>query len=184
MYQEYIFTSERLGFRNWTDDDILLMSAINADPEVMEFFPSVVTSEQTAAFIQRMKDMFATNGYCYFAVDRLEDNTFIGFIGLCHQDYEAPFTPCVDIGWRLNKKSWLKGFATEGAKRCLQYAFEDLLLNNIKSIAPAINAKSIHVMQKLGMQKQLDFIHPKLKDNKRLKHCVCYEINNKNIQVK
>jgi RimJ/RimL family protein N-acetyltransferase len=153
-----------------------LMAAINADADVMEFFPAIATPEQTQEFIERMQNMLATKGYCYFAVDRLEDGIFIGFIGLGYQDYDASFTPCTDIGWRLNKNFWHLGYATEGAERCLQYAFEDLNLNNIKAIAPQINKKSIYVMQKIGMKKQLDFIHPKLLDDERLKHCVCYEI--------
>lgn len=177
MTADYIFTSQRLGFRNWTEADIPLMAAISADIDVMEFFPAVATSEQTAAFIERMKIMFTESGYCYFAVDRLEDNTLIGFIGLCYQDYDAPFTPCIDIGWRLGKDFWNKGYATEGAQRCLQYAFQDLKLKNIKAAAPAINTKSIGVMKKIGMRKQLDFIHPRLLDNERLKHCVCYEMD-------
>jgi len=173
----YLFTSERLGFRNWTDDDIPLMAAINADPAVMEFFPSVLTTEQTTAFVQRMKNMLAEKGYCYFAVDRLEDGAFIGFTGLFYQDYDAPFTPCTDIGWRLDKQYWNKGYATEGAERCLQYAFQDLRLKNIKATAPRINVRSVNVMEKIGMKKQLDFIHPRLHDNERLKNCVCYEIS-------
>jgi len=177
---KYLFTSDRLGFRNWTDNDIPLMAAMNTDPEVMEFFPSIVTPEQTAAFVKRMKNMFSERGYCYFAVDKLDEDCFIGFIGLAYQDYDAAFTPCTDIGWRLDKKYWNKGYATEGAERCLRYAFQDLKLKNIKATAPQININSINVMRKIGMKKQLDFIHPKLKDNERLKHCVCYGISNKN----
>ncbi|KAA5537530.1 GNAT family N-acetyltransferase [Taibaiella lutea] len=176
MYNHYIFTSQRLGFRNWANNDVPLMTVINADIDVMEFFPATVTRVQTEQFIERMQDMFATKGYCYFAVDRLEDGAFIGFIGLGYQDYDAPFTPCTDIGWRLDKNFWNQGYATEGAERCLEYAFEDLKLQNIKAIAPEINTRSINIMQKIGMKKQSDFLHPKLADDERLKHCVCYEI--------
>jgi RimJ/RimL family protein N-acetyltransferase/2-polyprenyl-3-methyl-5-hydroxy-6-metoxy-1,4-benzoquinol methylase len=174
---KYLFKSARLGFRNWIDSDIPLMTKISADPQVMKNFPSVATPTQTAEFIQRMQIMFAENGFCYFAVDSLDDNSFIGFIGLSHQDYDVEFTPCIDIGWRLSQKYWGKGFATEGAKRCLEYAFEDLGIENIKSTAPLVNLVSIKVMEKIGMKKQIQFKHPKLLDIERLVNCVCYQIS-------
>ena len=95
---KYLFTSERLGFRNWNDSDIEKMAAINNDPDVMEFFPATATYSQTADFIVRMKTMFTEKKYCYFAVDELSSGNFCGFIGLCDQNYEASFTPCTDIG--------------------------------------------------------------------------------------
>ncbi|PCJ00831.1 MAG: hypothetical protein COB15_01805 [Flavobacteriales bacterium] len=173
----YLFKSERLGFRNWVDSDISLMTDISGDAEVMKYFPAVATPQQTAEFIVRMQVMFTENGFCYFAVDELSNNQFIGFIGLSHQDYDVEFAPFIDIGWRLDKNCWGKGFATEGAKRCLEYAFNDLGLTNIKSTAPLINTNSIKIMEKIGMTKQLEFQHPKLLGNKRLENCVCYEFN-------
>ena len=181
MIKDYVFKSERLGFRNWIDSDIPLMIAISGDADVMKNFPAVATPKQTTVFIERMQVMFSEKGYCYFAVDNLKDNSLIGFIGLCDQDYDVEFAPCIDIGWRLAKKYWGKGFATEGAKRCLEYAFEDLSLDNIKSTAPLVNTGSISVMEKIGMTKQLQFKHPKLLANERLVNCVCYEIRNSNI---
>lgn len=172
----YLFTSSRLGFRNWQDDDMATMAAINSDNEVMKYFPATLTSEETFAFVTRMKIMFGKKGYCYFAVDQLADEKLIGFIGLCDQTYEADFTPCVDIGWRLDKKFWNKGYATEGAKRCISYGFVELGLQTVIATAPVINAKSIHVMDKLGMAKRSEFIHPKLSHDKRLERCVCYEL--------
>lgn len=172
----YLFTSERLGFRNWHDSDIDNMSAINNDPDVMEFFPARVTRDQTADFITRMETMIAEKKYCYFAVDELASGNFCGFIGLCDQNYEASFTPCTDIGWRLDKKYWNKGYATEGAKRCLDYGFRDIQLSNIKATSTLINVKSIRIMQKLGMKQQLFFNHPRLKGDTRLESCVLYEI--------
>ncbi|WP_196888636.1 GNAT family N-acetyltransferase [Aureivirga sp. CE67] len=176
---KYDFHSKRLGFRNWIDSDIKKMVEINSDSEVMRFFPATVTFEQTQNFIQRMQKMYKERNYCYFAVDELETGNFIGFIGLCYQDYEAEFTPCTDIGWRLDKKYWNKGYATEGAKRCLEYAFDVLELEKIISTAPMINKPSIAVMEKIGMQKILEFKHSKLKDFPKIENCVCYEINRK-----
>ncbi len=178
MNKQYLFKSARLGFRNWLDSDIPEMTEINSDADVMEFFPEKATLLQTEEFIGRMKKMYSEKGYCYFAADKLDDGSFIGFIGLCEQTYGLPFTPCVDIGWRLNKKFWNQGYAAEGAFRCLEYAFIEIKLKNIKSIAPVINLKSIKVMEKIGMKKYLEFKHPKLAGNKRLENCVCYQIEN------
>ena len=110
-----------------------------------------------------------------FAVDKLENGEFIGFIGLSEQTYEADFTPCIDIGWRIKRSEWNKGFATEGAKRCLDYALNDLKIKEIYSVAPKINTKSEHIMKKIGLKKQYEFEHPSLINNERLKICVLYK---------
>ena len=95
---------------------------------------------------------------------------FIGFIGLSEQTFEASFTPCVDIGWRLSKKEWNKGYATEGAKKCLDYAFNHLNIEKVNAMKrPKINLKSVQVMKKAGMQKISDFVHPLLIHDERLK---------------
>ena len=180
MSKEYLFQSERLGFRNWIDSDTPKMIDISSDPDVMEFFPSIATKIQTIEFINRMKLMYIEKGYCYFAVDQLKDESFIGFIGLCYQTYESQFTPSVDIGWRLNKKYWNNGLATEGAKKCLDYGFNKLGLKNIIATTPIINIKSIRVMEKIGMEKLTEFKHPRLKSNEKLENCVCYEITSSN----
>lgn len=99
----YTFKSERLGFRNWTEQDKIKMGLINSDPKVMEHFPTIPTQKKTDEFIDRMKAQFFENGFCYFAVDKLENNEFIGFIGIAKQTFKSDFTPCVDIGWRLAK---------------------------------------------------------------------------------
>lgn len=145
----------------------------------MEFFPEAQSLSETEAFIERMQLQFKEKGYCYFAVDDLERNLFIGFIGLSYQTYEATFTPCIDIGWRLSKDSWGKGLATEGAKKCLDYAFNELELNHIKAVCPIINKPSERVMEKIGMTKITTFNHSKLEDHPKLRECVLYEITRK-----
>ena len=178
MKSNYIFTSERLGFRNWVKGDYDKMIRISSDPDVMEHFPATATPEQTIAFIEKMKQLFEEKNYCYFATEEIESGDFVGFIGLAHKKFKADFTPCVDIGWRLAKKYWGKGYATEGAKRCLSYGFKEMNIDNIKSTAPLVNRKSIRVMEKIGMRKQMEFKHPLLLEYKRLVNCVCYEIDN------
>ena len=176
MKEEYLFKSERLGFRNWIASDIEKLAAINSNEEIMQFFPSLPNLDQTKEFVERMQQMYREKGYCYFAVDLLEDSSFIGFIGIAYKDFESEITPCIDIGWRLDNEYWNKGYATEGAKRCLKYGFEHLNIKKIKAIAPEINLRSIQVMENIGMKKKLEFKHPLLKGNKRLENCVCYEI--------
>jgi RimJ/RimL family protein N-acetyltransferase len=175
---KYLFTSNRLGFREWNSDDLPIMASINADPKVMEFFPSIQSVSQTEDFIKRNQRMFAENRFCYFAVELLETNELIGFIGLSQLTFESSFTPCVDIGWRIGFKYWNCGYATEGAKRCLQYAFEDLKLKEVFSVAPVINVKSIAIMHKIGMLERTHFEHPLLNSFDYLKKCALFFISN------
>lgn len=174
--KNYLFTSERLGFRNWVEGDIPVMADINSNPNVMEFFPSVQDFEQTQRFIKRMQSQFEEKSYCYFAADVLETGTFIGFIGLSDKNFESDFTPSVDIGWRLSEAHWKKGYATEGALACLNYGFENLKLEKIIATTPSINLKSEEVMKKIGMTKVKNFDHPLLLDDGRLRDCLLYEI--------
>lgn len=177
MSPSYIFTSQRLGFRTWLPEDIPDLAAINADPAVMEFFPSTQSLQQTENFINRMIKQYEEKHFCYFAVERLDTKEFIGFTGLMEPTYEADFTPCVDIGWRLAQKHWGNGFATEAAKRCLEYAFAVLELDYVVATCPQVNTPSEAVMKKIGMQKIRSFQHPLLTDNERLRECLLYRIN-------
>lgn len=173
--KNYLFTSERLGFRTWKTSDIDSLFEINSNTEVMRYFPSIQTREQTEDFILRMQQQFSENKFCYFAVELLKNSKFIGFIGLCKQTYKTDFNPSVDIGWRLHPKFWNKGYATEGANACLQYGFQQLKLNKIVSVAVKDNLPSISVMQKIGMQKVKEFKHPLLLDYPDYIDCVLFE---------
>ena len=172
----YLFTSQRLGFRPWTPDDLEEFAAMNADPAVMEYFPKPLSREESAEFLDRLFKHQAKHGYCYFAAEVLKSRELIGFIGLASQSYSAPFTPAIDIGWRLKRSAWGNGYATEGAKRCLQFAFEDLQLEKVVSTCPRKNHRSELVMQKIGMKKAGEFDHPNLQEYPVLQKCVWYEI--------
>ena len=174
MKKDYYFTSERLGFRNWKDSDVLSLYGINSDPEVMRYFPSTATKQQTADFIRRMQGMFDAKGYCYFAVEVLETGEFIGFIGLSDQDYNSHFTPCTDIGWRLSRKHWKKGYAVEGATAVLDFARTKTPLKTIYATAPKSNKNSIAVMERIGLVFKEEFEHPRLMDIEELRTCVLY----------
>lgn len=175
----YVFTSERLGFRNWVEDDVPKMTAVNTNPEVMRYFPALQGREQTLSFIERMQKQFEEKGFTYFAVEELASKEFIGFIGLSVPAFDADFTPCIDMGWRLDKKFWNNGYATEGAKRCIEYGFEVLEIDTLVAICPEVNKPSEAVMKKIGMTKKLTFSHPLLQDNEELRNCVLYQITNK-----
>jgi RimJ/RimL family protein N-acetyltransferase len=159
------------------------MSEICADKEVMEHFPSILSREQTLELITKRQRIFTENGFCYFAVEILDTEELIGFIGIEKQEYDAGFgTPFIDIGWRLKRTSWNKGLATEGAKRCLQYAFEILKTPVIYSIAAEKNVKSMHVMEKIGMKILHSFNHPLLNDFQDFQTCIAYKIDKENWQ--
>ncbi|MBL4707364.1 MAG: GNAT family N-acetyltransferase [Flavobacteriales bacterium] len=177
MKHNFLFTSKRLGFRNWIDSDLESMANINANSMVMEHFPSTATQQETFAFIKKMKALLQEEGFCYFATVELETNAFIGFIGFARPKFNTSFMPCIDMGWRLSPSFWGMGYATEGALRCLKYGFKELGFKNVKSIAPVVNKKSIQIMKKIGMTLQLEFTHPLLKGNTKLEKCVCYEIS-------
>ncbi|WP_062060412.1 GNAT family N-acetyltransferase [Aquimarina longa] len=172
---QYLFKSERLGFRNWVLDDLESLTEINNDDDVMEFFPSKLSKKDTKEFIIRMQNMFDKKGFCYFAVDLLESTDFIGFIGICEQTYLEELGAFIDIGWRLQKNSWGKGYATEGAKACVEFGFKHIGITEIYAVAPQINKKSEAVMKKIGLQYIKTFEHPKLLNNQRLKHCLLYK---------
>lgn len=174
---KYIFKSKRLGFRPWTTDDLEPMAKLNADPEVMKYFPKNPDTEETREFIERMHKQYTDTGFCYFATEILESGKFIGFIGLCSISFEAKFTPCVDIGWRLRQDEWGKGYATEGAKACLDFGFNNISLDKIYAVCPIINLPSENVMKKIGMTKHSLFNHPFLKEYPLLEECYAYVID-------
>jgi len=176
MKSTYLFQSKRLGFRNWIEDDLDAFALMNADEEVMEHFPKSLSRAETADFIDRLKGQFEENGYTYFATEVLETREFIGFIGLAYQDYVSDYTPAVDIGWRLKRNAWGRGYATEGAKQCLEFAFNNLNLERIISVCTERNVLSESVMKKIGMKRQGTFNHPKLKGYPEYEKCVCYTI--------
>lgn len=172
----YDFTSERLGFRNWSATDLDALHAINSDPIVMEHFPSTLTRQETEAFLERMQKHYHTHGYTYYAVDLLDSQELIGFIGMAYQDYPTDFNPSTDIGWRLKPSAWGKGYATEGAKACLHHAFSNLGLTYITAVCTSGNINSAKVMKKIGMQYGGTFKHPKLEDYPDLQECLWYEV--------
>lgn len=166
----YFFQSKRLGFRQWRDSDTEPFVELNMDPRVMEFFPKLQTREETLAMIERIKSQIEQTGYGLYAVEELSTGLFIGFIGVNHPRFDSFFTPCLEIGWRLHADFWGKGYATEGAKACLQYAFEQLEFSTVYAFTAKSNRRSEQVMIKIGMKKEGEFDHPLLPNHPLSQH--------------
>ncbi|HSJ39249.1 MAG TPA: GNAT family N-acetyltransferase [Planococcus sp. (in: firmicutes)] len=172
----YIFESERLGFRRWKADDKAVFARMNADPQVMEYFPNTLTQAESDKLIQRFEQHTEERGFGIWAVEHKEDGVFIGFIGLLEVGFDAGFQGAVEIGWRLDNKFWKQGYATEGARACLDYAFGVLGLDEIVSFTATLNLPSETVMQRIGMKKAGEFDHPKLAEDSPLRRHVLYRI--------
>ncbi len=172
--RDYIIKSQRLGLRNWIPEDENPFREMCQDPEVMKHFPKTLTAEDTRDLISRLKNHFQEHGYTYFAVDILDTEEFIGFIGLANQTWESEYTPCVDIGWRLKRSAWGKGYATEGALACMEASNAKFGIGKVLSFATDTNEASVHVMKKIGMHEIGTVQHPHIKDDPRFKHCVVY----------
>ncbi len=176
-----VLETSRLRLRGWQPGDRDLLVAINADSRVMEFFPKVATPAESDALLERIQNHFVTHGYGFWAVERrggFADTAgdFIGFIGLAVVNFEASFTPAIEVGWRLMADHWGKGLATEGARAALNFGFETLKLDKIVSFTALQNQRSRRVMEKLGMQYRGTFEHPKLAIGHPLRlHCL-YEL--------
>lgn len=172
------FESERLLFRDWKEEDLLVFREMNKDPLVMKYFPKVLGEDETDSFYQRIQDEFETSGYGLYAVEVKETRKFIGYIGFHKATFPSAFTPCIEIGWRLTSTAWGKGYATEGAKACLDYGFSKLNLSEIFSFTAKINLPSENVMKKIGMTKITEFDHPNVKKSSLLSRHVLYQIRN------
>lgn len=135
---------------------------MNADPVVMEYYPSVLTRSESDAFVQRIEDHFDAEGFGLWAVEVTGTGAFAGYVGLWSATFDAHFTPAVEIGWRLRREVWGHGYATEAARVALDDGFHRVGLDEIVSFTSAINPRSRRVMAKLGMRHDPagDFDHP------------------------
>jgi RimJ/RimL family protein N-acetyltransferase len=170
--------TERLILRPWRDEDLGPFAALNADPAVMEHFPSLLTRSQSDAAAARIREEMAERGFGLWAVEVPSVATFIGFTGLSVPRFEAHFTPCVEIGWRIAREHWGRGYAPEAARAALAFGFERLALAEIVSFTAAGNARSRRVMEKIGMTHDAagDFDHPSLPPRHPLRWHVLYRI--------
>jgi RimJ/RimL family protein N-acetyltransferase len=152
--------TQRLILRRWTDDDRAPFAEMNADPEVMRYFPNVMTKQESDAMVDRIEQGFETNGFGLWAVEI--DGRFAGLTGLNRTSFDTPVGPHVEIGWRFAKWAWGQGYAAESAQCVLDAAFSDLGLAEVYSFTTETNLPSERVMQRIGMMRRtdLDFDHP------------------------
>ncbi len=143
--------TKRLLLRRWTDDDREDFARISADPEVMRYRLAPLSRQESDTLIDQIEADFDENGFGLWAVERLEDGRLLGFTGFGISDFDAPFCPTVDIGWTLARDVWGNGYGTEGAIAALDFAFDDLHLNEVVAHTTKINLPSRAVMQRLGM---------------------------------
>jgi RimJ/RimL family protein N-acetyltransferase len=174
-----VVRTERLLLRAWRESDQQPFAAMNADPIVMEHFPSMPTRAESDAGIARIEAHFARHGFGLWAVEAPGVADFVGFIGLSVPAFDAPFMPAVEIGWRLARDYWGRGFATEGARAALQFGFVDAGLSEIVSFTVPANVRSRRVMDRLGMTHDPadDFDHPKIEAGHPLRRHVLYRIS-------
>jgi ribosomal-protein-alanine N-acetyltransferase len=166
----------RVLLRGWEARDAEPFAALNADPVVMEFFPAPLSRAESDAMIARAQTAIDSRGWGAWCLEI--DGTCAGFVGLTPPRFEAHFTPCVEIGWRLAPRFWGHGYVTEAARLALDFGFRTLGLEEIVSFTTVANARSRRVMERLGMRRDLegDFDHPSLAVGHPLRPHVLYRL--------
>ena len=167
------FETERLRLRQWKPSDREPFAALNADSKVMEFFPSPLTRMESDAMADRCQSLIKERGWGFWAAESKATQEFIGFVGLHTPSAELPFSPCVEVGWRLGFEHWGKGFASEAARGALRVGFQLLSLREIVSFTSLRNLRSRNVMERLGMRASGTFEHPQVPEGSVLRrHCL------------
>lgn len=174
------FETNRLILRQWKKSDVEPFAKINQDPRVLECLPAPLTLEETKNWVEQIQQRFQQYGFGLWAVELKETGNFIGYVGLNVPQFEAHFTPCVEIGWRLGSEYWGFGYATEAANAVLEIGFNQYGLKEIVSFTTAGNQRSMRVMEKIGMVRDPggDFHHPKLSLESPLSLHVLYRKTN------
>lgn len=164
----------RLRLRQWRDADFAPFAVLNADPQVMAHFPAPLDKAESDALAARCRDLIAAQGWGFFATETKAGGEFIGFVGLNRPTAELPFSPCVEIGWRLARPFWQQGYASEAAGAALAFAFDHLALDEVVAFTSLGNRRSQAVMETLGMSRAADsFQHPALPVGHALReHCL------------
>lgn len=168
--------TDRLLLRPFRDDDREPFAALNADPEVMRYFAKPLDRAESDAFIDRILAHYDRHGFGFWAVEAPGSAEFVGMVGLAVPPFQAHFTPCVEIGWRLARSEWGKGYATEAAAASLRDGFDRLGLDEIVAFTVPANARSRAVMERIGMTRSADddFEHPNLPEGHHWRRQVLY----------
>jgi RimJ/RimL family protein N-acetyltransferase len=176
--EPFALTTERLRLRTWRASDLPAFAAMCADPRVMEHFPRVLSSLESAQWAARMADHFGEHGFGFWAVEVIGGARFAGFVGLAVPSFQAHFTPCIEIGWRLAFEHWGRGYAIEAARAAVECGFQRLALEEIVAFTVPGNWRSRRVMERLGMTHSVsdDFDHPRLPEGHPLRRHVLYRL--------
>jgi RimJ/RimL family protein N-acetyltransferase len=168
----------RLVLRQWRDADLEPFARLNADAETMRHFPAPLSRAASDALALRERARLAARGWGLWAVEAPEAAPFVGFVGLAEPGFEAHFTPAVEVGWRLAREHWGRGYATEAARAALAFAFAELGLDEVVSFTSPLNVRSRRVMERLGMAHAPDddFDHPRLPEGHPLRRHVLYRL--------
>ncbi|WP_350559626.1 GNAT family N-acetyltransferase [Psychrobacter sp. CAL346-MNA-CIBAN-0220] len=177
-----ILETERLYLRQWQPSDFAIFADMNADPEVMRYFPKLLSATVSDIIANKCQQLIEDNGWGFWAVSLKEDSeksdAFIGFVGLNQTHAALHFAPCVEIAWRLRKDYWGQGYATEAARASLKFAFAELALDEVVAFTAVINKRSQSIMERIGMTNTQDnFYHPALSSDHPLAEHVLYKIN-------
>lgn len=172
-----VLRTERTLLREWTAADREPFASLNGDPQVNEhLYPGPLTREQSDASAERLQAHFDQHGFGYWVLELPGVASFAGHVGLYVPAYEAHFTPCVEVGWRLARAHWGHGYATEAAAAAMEFGFTELRLEEIVSMTVPANVRSWRVMERLGMTRDPDddFDHPRLPEGHPLRRHVLY----------
>jgi RimJ/RimL family protein N-acetyltransferase len=178
-----LLTTERLVLRNWTEADEEALYLLSNDREAMAYFADLPSREQIKGMVARHREALAQQRPGLFAVEARPGNPLagelIGFVGLAVPRFEAPFLPCVEIGWRLRRTAWGHGYATEAARAVLEHAFSTLGLAEVLSFTAVANEPSRAVMRRIGMRHspEEDFDHPNIVAGHPLRRHVLYRLS-------
>jgi len=174
-----VIETSRLCLRRWSEQDLPAFAAMNADARVMEFLPKVLGRAESDAFAVRIREHFDRHGFGLWVVEVTGGIPFAGFVGLSVPGFEAHFTPCVEVGWRLAYEQWGHGYATEAAAAAIDFGFAESGLDEIVSFTVPDNHRSRRVMERLGMTHSPadDFDYPNLSEGHRLRRHVLYRLS-------
>jgi ribosomal-protein-alanine N-acetyltransferase len=168
--------TSRLVLRPWRDSDLVPFAELNADPIVMRFLRGVLTRDESDAYVRRAQRHLAEHGFCRWAVEAPGVAPFIGAIGLSNVRFEASFTPAIDVAWRLDRRFWGQGYATEAACAAMADGFTRIGLREIVAITTLGNIPSQRVMERLGMARSIEFDHPSLTEDSPLRRHILYRL--------
>lgn len=170
-------STPRLHLRQWLPEDFAPFAALNADPQVMACFPSPLTPSQSDDLAARIQGNIARDGWGFWALELKATGAFIGFTGLNRPD-GLPFSPCVEVGWRLAAAHWGKGLATEAASAALDFAFNQLAETRVVAFTATTNRRSQAVMARLGMTDTGEnFDHPSVPEDSPLREHLLFRIS-------